>query len=345
MIKPIRLGYSVDAEKNNRDVEYVSQNARFVLYVDTSGDVCHITDNKYGVLSVIAVIGRAHIGNNITADTILLEIGLWRTRPYRKTEAPNRKTKNRERIRITGRRKFADLNNDQFMRTWPYLEELLFQHARTKIAQWKPESLRWSIAVQTEYPRLGTKYALVSHSTRTIHFHRGVRCTISTDDSLMVNTILASNAHSQIWWLNQRIKFARLCLNNYMHGPASVDLLRSNIHNGEKKLCALATYLQLPPHFYALMLEREVGRHRELLSQFIEAANLANIQEVHQLMPIVNGHSRFRDSVRIQIIRQIRSASILVFQVSPSCEEIIWEKSPDECGTHELPLFDDDIPF
>ncbi len=85
--------YSTTAKKlklAKKDILLVEQFARFVIVVDHEGyPLCSWENNSFK-LNVLAIIGHTVI-NEVETIAVLMEIGIWRTRPYNPSKIYHRR--------------------------------------------------------------------------------------------------------------------------------------------------------------------------------------------------------------------------------------------------------------
>ena len=125
-----------------RDVVKHKNHSRFVIILDDENKASLIENQpaegmSREIIPLIVVIGSGeYLGQNIS-ETILLEIGLKRTRPYRPTLSG---TFSREREPV------CDINPEQQQAAFPIILECLEKHLLETRARWTAKSSRWFVS-------------------------------------------------------------------------------------------------------------------------------------------------------------------------------------------------------
>lgn len=107
--------------------ERVAHTARWVLLIDSEGDVVSVKQNNPHYLDVIAVIGPADVDGVHFEITVLLEIGRGKGRPY--SHGALRDKKDGRRKQVSARRKFATIDQWRFAKIWKRLEAVMVEDA------------------------------------------------------------------------------------------------------------------------------------------------------------------------------------------------------------------------
>ena len=156
-------------------VERERKYARHILTIDDAGNVIDLMENQHPQLDVLAVIGPAHVGETFLEETILLEIGYKKVRPYNKTGGIENGSKKRQ---VWSRARFAPLDGERFVRAFPTIQSILTERTKEIMAGWRIRRFKmpWST--------LGNSGEMV----RT----KGVRYSVSLDDHAMLSTVLKS---------------------------------------------------------------------------------------------------------------------------------------------------------
>ena len=107
--------------------ERVAHTARWVLTIDGKGAVLSVVQNKPHQLDVMAVIGPAEAGGIRYEQTVLVEIGIRRGKPYSQGKPIDSLTGKRKRIFT--RQKFATIDLPRLCRMWKRLESVMVEEA------------------------------------------------------------------------------------------------------------------------------------------------------------------------------------------------------------------------
>lgn len=118
-----------------QDVALVMREAQYVISIDTEC-VTGVVHNPNGGLLVIAVIGPGFLRGDVVCSqrvfrqALLLEVGIWRGRPYRKAFV------SKDRPSITYRRQWFSLTQEQWSYVAPILSNLLAERVQQQTATW-----------------------------------------------------------------------------------------------------------------------------------------------------------------------------------------------------------------
>lgn len=108
-----------------KHVERARRESAFVLEIDDNGEIEWYKSNPNYKLGVIAVIGPGYAFGEYFGEALLLEVGIWRTRPYR--EAKNQQRANNEPCHLSPRSKWFFLSEQQYLNIVPVIFEIIQQ--------------------------------------------------------------------------------------------------------------------------------------------------------------------------------------------------------------------------
>jgi len=169
-----------DPERARRDVETIERNARYLIIIDPGNASFRVTENPRARLDVIAVVG---VHDGTSEQAVLMEIGLWRTRPYHKSDGRDKLP--RESY-IPRREKQAVLSEEQYLLVAPQLFTLIQRITRVTVMTWK--SPTHNIRINRVYLP-GRRIKTLRSRQVEIPVPRGVRFTFSREDALLVRDI------------------------------------------------------------------------------------------------------------------------------------------------------------
>lgn len=139
-----------NVEKLRRDTENLKKYARFVLVLE--GGRVRVIDNverrSKGLpyAKVIAVLGTAQHGDVELPESVLMEVGYRRTRPYARSEE-HLKDKNgnclHERWKITSRRRVRELLREELALVYPHIAECMASIVIEHRSLWKTKGPWW----------------------------------------------------------------------------------------------------------------------------------------------------------------------------------------------------------
>lgn len=109
----------------SKHVERARSESAFVLEIDTNGEIEWYKSNLDWKLGVISVIGPGYAFGEYFGEALLLEVGIWRTRPYR--EAKNQQRANNEPHNLPPRSKWFFLSEQQYLNIIPVIFEIIQQ--------------------------------------------------------------------------------------------------------------------------------------------------------------------------------------------------------------------------
>lgn len=133
-----------------RDGRTIKQYARWVLVIDEEGNILSTIDRSHKgyLVNSIAVLGPALVKGTLMPETVLLEIGLSRCRPYRRSERGNRDVVVSSREVIPKRLRAACISHKQLAAIWPTVWPMLEEFVGQTRAGWK-ETSRVASVVKT----------------------------------------------------------------------------------------------------------------------------------------------------------------------------------------------------
>lgn len=161
-----------------RDSQRLRKQARWVLVIDKEGKVRDMFSNDAYVANIIAVLGPAVFCGVAVPDSVLLEIGISKGRPYKQAESIQRGGRaNRERMK--GRLRTAHITFEQLHRVWPMVVSICEEVVEKERSTWE-EKNRGGWFVHTE---AGVK-----------SFERGISFSISHTDHVLHEAFLMRDA-------------------------------------------------------------------------------------------------------------------------------------------------------
>ena len=125
-------------KKIENDAQTLRAYARFVLVLDEHGGV-EVVDNEQlftdccPYASLIAVVGPLEYEGQKLQETVLLEIGYNRTRPYLRVQFKSR----RPRININVRHRIRELRDEEIKIVYPYILECMSAIVLERRSRWK----------------------------------------------------------------------------------------------------------------------------------------------------------------------------------------------------------------
>lgn len=280
-----------------RSVAMIKKYARFVLIIDKNGfPVSYSKKESYG-LNIIAVIGEGVINDVYFPEVLLMEIGIWRTKPYRIANAPIGYAE--KRLNIKHRTKGGDLTNEQWNNLAPFINDIITTEAMHVIEQWKSKE-PWVV------PLVGTWKG----------YERGVCFSCSLKDHALLAAIVRADRKHRGDFMK------KAAVINY----ALQDLTYDSYSNGAIKRMAstqkVAESLRehpIPPYHFSSFEKRICKRKRALFREVVEVFNLVDLEKVHHFDQLLKAHlstARFTEaSIRIKTEREQKG--YLVFEFIP----------------------------
>ncbi len=279
----------------DRSVAMIENHARFVIVIDKHGSpILYSKKESYG-LNLIAVIGESLINGTLFPRTILLEIGIWRTKPYRSANAPIGYAEKRLNLRY--RTKGGSLTEEQWSNLAPFINDIITAEARQVIEQWKSKE-PWVVPVGDTWKT----------------YERGVCFSCSFEDhALLASIIRADRALREN--LADRVKFFNDVLRPLKYAIYP-DTAIKRMTSARKIADSLKDKPVQPYHFS--FLEKRI--HKQVLFRDIaEVFNLVDFEKVHHFDQLLKAHPntvRFNDgSIRIKTEREQKG--YLVFEFIP----------------------------
>lgn len=184
--------------KIERDAKNMRQYARFVIVLEKG--IPRVIDNGHlfraaqPFAHLIAVLGPVRYQGVLVDETVLLEIGYFRTRPYMQLE--ERKKSGSGRWFLKGRVRVRKISDHEFQAVYPLIEQCLAQVVLERRETWKPESR------EKRYLKNGAGWV-----------ERGLRCTVDKTDQLLYRQVLAEDIRYRrekyigwhVWCINRWI--------------------------------------------------------------------------------------------------------------------------------------------
>lgn len=279
----------------DRSLALIEKYARFVLVIDKYGfPVSFCKKELYG-LNIIAVIGESIINGTLFPRVILMEIGIWRTKPYRTANAPMGYAE--KRLNIKYRTKGGDLTNEQWSNLAPFINDIITTEATQVIEQWRSKG-PWVVPVGDTWKT----------------YEKGVCFSCSFEDqALLASVIRADRKHRE--GLADRIKFINDVLRplKYAIYPDTAIKRMLSARNVAKSL----RDNPVPPYHFSF-LEKRIQK-QVLFRDIAEVFNLVDFEKVHHFDQLLKAHPgtvRFTDgSIRIKTEREQKG--YLVFEFIP----------------------------
>ena len=269
--------------------------ARFVIVIDKHGfPISYSKKESYG-LNLIAVIGESVINDTLFPRTVLLEIGIWRTKPYRSANAPMGYAEKRLNLRY--RTKGGNLTEEQFVNLAPFLNDIITAEATRVIEKWKSNE-PWVVPVGDTWKT----------------YERGVCFSCSFEDhALLASVIRADRACRDN--LSDRSKFINDVLRplKYVIYPDSALKRMTSVWKVTKSLKDNPV-----PAYHFSFLEKHIQK-QVLFRDIAELFKLVDFEKVHhfdQLLKAYPNKASFTDgSIRIKTEREQKG--YLVFEFIP----------------------------
>ncbi len=230
---------AVTIEKLERDAENIRQYARFVIIID--GEEIRIVDNakrfseKSPLARLIVVLGPVKHKGVLLSETVLLEIGYSRTRPYAQLESRLHKSKQGKGTRwfLKPRSRARKISDEELIRVSPIIEACMTQVVLECREIWHNKDA-W----------------FVKNNTRA--FERGIYFTFSKQDRSLYRHILREDIRFRkeryILWHAQCVRF---WLGHYRNASYSAKQLRN--FSGVVKVVELVDRYKEPAYRRALL--------------------------------------------------------------------------------------------
>lgn len=281
----------------DRSVAMVEKHARFVLVIDKHGfPISYYKKEPYG-LNIIAVIGESVINDTLFPRVILMEIGIWRTKPYRSANAPTGYAE--KRLNLKYRTKGGDLTNEQWSNLAPFISDIITVEASRVIKQWKSKG-PWVVPVGDTWKT----------------YEVGVCFSCSFKDHAFLATIIrADRKHRES--LVKKASLINYTLQHLTYDSYSDDAIK-RMTSTQKVAESLREHLV--PSYHFSYFERMIHkRKRALFREVAEAFNLVDLEKVHEFDKILKTHRRginvIEASIRIKMEREQKG--YLVFEFIP----------------------------
>lgn len=191
-LTPQQVGWTLDQAKRER------MYARYVIIIDEEGNAIDFIENPHPQISVLSVVGPAWIGDIFLEETILLEIGLRHSFPYRETGGIRNGSRRRF---ISPRKKRVSLSMDQLSNVFPKIYEVLVENMREVTSGWK--NVVWDMPFQT----LGN-FDRQTRNRGGMKRIKGVRYSVSFEDEAMLSAVLRSELLGRQKPLEEDMKWA-----------------------------------------------------------------------------------------------------------------------------------------
>ena len=279
----------------DRSVAMIKNHARFVIVIDKHGlPISYSKKESYG-LNIIAIIGESVINDTLFPEAVLMEIGIWRTNPYRSANAPMGYAEKRLNLRY--RTKGGDLTAEQFGNLAPFLNDIITAEATRVIERWKSTE-PWVVPVGDTWKT----------------YERGVCFSCSyADQALFAAVLRADRRHRDN--LADRSKFINDVLRplKYVVYPDNALKRMTSV----RKVIDSLKDNPVPPYHFSF-LEKRIQK-QVLFRDIAELFKLVDFEKVHyfdQLFKEYPNKVRFTDgSIRVKTEREQKG--YLVFEFIP----------------------------
>ena len=185
--KPLKNRLETIIEKTKEDVRIVKNNAVIVMKISPDEKSPSVVENEKGRIKVIAVIGPADLAWNEQKihfeETLLCEIGMIRTRPYRLTEG--KKSERPTNKGLHSRSKRFSLTENQYRFIAPTLFNLVIEKAQKKCSK----RLRKGWKIYADCSRWSKSQKKFESKKKLDWWPRGARFSISKKDELLLGDI------------------------------------------------------------------------------------------------------------------------------------------------------------
>lgn len=264
-----RSSRRVTPEKLRRDVENIRAYARFVIVIN--GGVPKVIDNrdrvtgKLPLARLIAVIGPVKRGNLFLGETVLLEIGYSRTRPYAQIEQGGARKKvngkNGQRIHsawhIKERLRARKISDKELRSVYPFIEQCIAGIVLECRESWNVKAPWW-----VDGPGA---------------IERGIYFTFSKSDRLLYRQVLVEDVrHRKEKYISWHAKCIRRWLSHYRSSNYSDKQLRG--FSGTCKVADLVSRYRKPVYREALARCFQEGSHVQTLVSRIDGAFRLNMR-------------------------------------------------------------------
>jgi hypothetical protein len=303
------------------DVSRVEKYARFLFIVDEDGCPRALYARSDAPLNIIAVLGPAVYNGHAFDTTLLLEIGLGRARPYHAAFAPQGVLpKGRA---ILKRRNYKLLGVERFKALWPYICDVLVEHAESIVGGWKHRT--WNIPSSRSRVRGGQ---VVTHTKEVEHI-LGVRISVSFEDGWLVQAMCALDIQRSSEAIRKQASLLCYCLNGYKNADYSGAKLRQYARARQGRMRLLVEsfgpkegreYGRLRPHHVAYMYARGwiPLKNRALFECCAEFFHLVDSERVPSFSFVRYGYSGEDPGFDVWIIPTRRKeADYLVCEIIP----------------------------
>ncbi len=328
----------VDITKYSRDVELVKKYARCCIYINphSTTDKVRVVENPNFRVEVLAVIGPYKSEALNLPEAVLLEVGLFRCKPYVQAEGLKH---NRDGYPTNYARRHTHLSitTEQYQLVAPEIFKFLQSYAFDRVSAWKSNWFDpWWVKVH-----VGSHKNRLSGLTTEYKWYpakRSVRFAISTHDELLASDVYwtelfgIDNLHEELKKLiiYMQVRFGGFKQNGRKFVPKSW-MVYPRFAAAVTALKRLPYYLQVfiwkkhfPPHHYF---------HYEIMEEIkYEGAELWEERILNMALP--DPISRVGD-VSLRIVR--RTEKYVVFEITPPAPE---QKNGN--GNYE---YEDEIPF
>lgn len=281
----------------DRSVAMVEKHARFVLVIDKHGfPISYYKKEPYG-LNIIAVIGESVINDTLFPRVILMEIGIWRTKPYRTANAPMGYAE--KRLNLKYRTKGGDLTDEQWGNLAPFINDIITVEASRVIEQWKSKK-PWVVPVGDTWKT----------------YEVGVCFSCSFKDHAFLETVIRADRKHRGDFM-KKAALINYALRHLMHDSYSDDAIK-RMASTQKVAESLREH-PVPPYHFSPFEKRIYKRKRALFREVVEVFNLVDLEKVREFDEILKTHRRrvilAGASIRIKMEREQKG--YLVFEFIP----------------------------
>jgi hypothetical protein len=320
------------------------RDAKFLITIDSENNVA-LSINSKGPLNVVAVVGPATLSIDrqdkrlgaihfevFLQEAVLLEIGLWRTKPYHRANNSGGGISV-----ISSRPKFATLSKDQSMAVWPTLINVLSDYVFGRVSAWEScqNALIEEKPLEPFFVRVGG---------RSIPVERGVFVCIDGRDSEIISEFLWRDIEG-----GRTSKFLRKLRKMWswrLKGYSFSSYTKEEILRGRRnKLKEIADYLlegRLPTHQLSFLIGQvERGVLLENIAREIETPGIDDLEGCKKLLAKRPRFSDWPEGVEVQFKRR-SSGGLFWFELIPLD---LYNKTLKPHTTVHADVVGEDCPF
>jgi hypothetical protein len=336
---------AVERKCEGSSADRLRRDAKFLITIDSENNVALSTNSK-GLLNVVAVIGPTTLSIDkqdkkfgeihfelFLQEAVLLEIGLWRTRPYHRAH-------NKSGVGlsvINGRPKCANLSKDQWVAVWPILIDVLSDYVFGRVSAW--ESCQNALIEEKSLEPFFVKVG-----DRSIPLKRGVFVCIDGRDSEIISEFLWRDIEG--WRTSKFLRKLRKMWSWRLKGYSFSSYTKEEILRGRrKKLKEIADYLlegRLPTHQLSFLIGQvERGVLLENIAREIETPGIDDLEGCKKLLAKRPRFSDWPEGVEVQFKRKSNDG-LFWFELIPFD---LYNKNLKPHTTVHADVVGEDCPF